>query len=151
MRASLTKQPNIYGFRRAAEPRNATEPASYEHEFFKKGRPIYSSKVKRASQDKAVKPRGKRPFYGNQFTREVDNTAVLPEIGAPLSDAPHEAITSSEFSDKPARLGGHIRPVLRTTTHRPSRRRRRCCMCGRVSQERLSSEVRGGRDRLRTH
>ena len=104
--ASLTKQLNIYGFRACGDARNATEPASYEHEFFKKGRADLLSKVKRSSQDKAVKPRGKRPFYGNQFTREVDNTAVLPELGAPLADAPHEAITSSEFSDKPARLGG---------------------------------------------
>ena len=48
--ASLTKQLNIYGFRACGGTANiSTEPASYEHEFFKKGRVDLLSKVKRAS------------------------------------------------------------------------------------------------------
>ena len=136
--ASLTKQLNIYGFRACGDARNATSRRPMNTSSSRRGRADLLSKVKRSVARQAVKPRGKRPFYGNQFTREVDNAAVLPEIGAPLSDAPHEAITSSEFSDKPRETRRHApAPVQEDDDPSSFKARERCRMRGRVSQARL--------------
>jgi hypothetical protein len=122
--SSLTRQLNMYGFLRCGEVAGAAEPASYEHEAFKKGRPDLLAKVKRTPRERrradadapeapAPKPRGKRPFYGNQYgmvePAAVDHeagAAALPEIGDAPTDVPMEAVQNEAFDNKPARLGG---------------------------------------------